>query len=292
MDALALRPYHPDDAAAVAALSHRYFAPDPPWTPEVAAATLAIDALGGGRHVQVATRGDRVVGVCGYVRGAPWLYLWPLAADDDEAAGALFDAALAAAASPDLTRVKVSVRPCEPGKRAALLARGLAPTMAFVLVRRAAAPPVVVPAPGPGLRRVDAPDLDRAAAHDLHDRAFAEVDNTAPMTAADFAAYLDGPTAWPAATAAWVDADGAMLGLVIGARGDGEGVLEAIAVAPEARGRGLGLAMVAHVVAAAAAAGLPSVSAMIASTNPASLALHARARFVEQVRKDVWARAW
>lgn len=286
MDTLRVRPWRPaDDADAVAALSSRYFAPDPAWTPAVARAQLAIDALGGGAQVAVATRGARVVGVCGHVVAPPFLYVFPLAADDAEAIGALFDAACAAGRGPGVEQVKVSVRAGEPHKAEALAARGLASTMYFAELRRAATP--ALHAPALGLTVVGADALDRAAAHALHDDAFVGVDNAAPISAADFAAYLDGPTAWPAATAAWLD-DGRPVGLVIGARAPQAGVVEAITVAPTWRGRGLGRAMLAHVLATAAAEGLAEVAAMIASTNHASLALHTRAGFVERARKEVW----
>ena len=114
---LVLRPWTPADADAVAALSDRAFAPDPAWTAAAARAQLTADALGGGAHVQVATRGGRVVGVAGFVRAPPWLYLWPLAADDEAAAGALFDAAVAAGRAPGITIARVSTR--APGRAAA-----------------------------------------------------------------------------------------------------------------------------------------------------------------------------
>lgn len=131
-------------------------------------------------------------------------------------------------------------------------------------------------------------EIDRTAMHELHDRTFAEIPNTAPMTDADFATLLDGPSAWSAPTSAWHDADGRCVGFVIGVRARDHGVVEAIGVDPTWRGRRLGRAMLTDVLAIAAATGVREVRATIASTNAASLALHLHADFVERNRKEMW----
>ncbi|MBK9031701.1 MAG: GNAT family N-acetyltransferase [Myxococcales bacterium] len=285
-DDLALRPFTPDDADAVAALSARCFDPDPAWTPAQAASMLTAAALGGGAHATVATRGGRVVGVGGFVRAAPWLFLWPLAADDGPAAGALLDATVAAGRGPGVATARVSTRTCEPHKLAEVVARGFRRSIDFVQLARPTAPSLPAPAVAATPRRGDA--IDRAAAHALHEQAFAALANTAPMAAADFAELLDGPGAWSAATSAWHDAAGACVGFVIGATAPDHGVIEAIGVDPAWRGRGLGRAMIADVLAIAAGAGVAEVRAMVASDNPASLALHGRAGFVERARKELW----
>jgi hypothetical protein len=92
---LAIRRYRPDDAAAIADLSQRYFAPDPAWTLRMAETQLTTDALGGGRQVWVASRGagrprarvrDRqrdsrgTRSVQGELRGGAMIeWLWPYA---------------------------------------------------------------------------------------------------------------------------------------------------------------------------------------------------------------------
>jgi len=282
----AVRGWRPGDAEAAAALSRRYFAPDPAWTAERAAAELTADALGGGDHVRVAERDGRTVGIAAYVAAPPWLYLWPLAADDQAAAAALLDAVLAAGAGPGLTRARVSVRAVEPHKQAAVVARGFTRSIDFLELARAPVPPLDAPALPVEIRR--GPRLDRAAVHALHDLTFAEIDNTVPATAADFAAQLDGPGAWPEVTSAWHDRDGRCVGFVIGARAPDHGVVEAIGVDPAWRGRGLGRAMLADLLRIAAATGVEQVRAVVASTNHRSLALHGRAGFVEQARKQLW----
>lgn len=283
---LVIRGWSSDDAGAVAALSERYFAPDPAWSVDTARTQLTSDAVAGGAQVLIAERDGRVVGVAGFVRAAPWLYVWPLAADDEEAAGALFDAVIDAGRAPGLTRARVSTRPSEPHKRAAIARRGLERSIDFIELSRASARPLDAPAVDAAPRRGAA--IDRAAAHELHDRTFTEIPNTAPMSDADFDALLDGPTSWPAPTSAWHDAAGRCVGFVIGVRAPDHGVVEAIGVDPSWRGRGLGRAMLADLLSIAAATGVAEVRAVIASTNTASLVLHERAGFTERARKELW----
>lgn len=284
-DDLALRPFTAADAPAVAALSARYFAPDPAWTAEVARAELTKDALGGGGHVVVAERAGAVVGVGGFVQAPPWLYLWPLAAADELAAGALLDAVVAAGRAPGVTTARVSTRTVEPHKRAAVVARGYQRSIDFLYLARA--PGALRTPPLPVTVRRGAA-IDRAGAHALQNLAFAEIANTSPITRADFDAGLASPTAWTTATSSWHAADGRCVGFLLGVREPDHGVIDAVGVDPGWRGRGLGRAMVADLLAIAAAEGVPEVRAVIASTNAASLALHQRAGFVERARKELW----
>ena len=282
-----VRAWRDDDAAAVAALTRRYFAPDPPWDEAAARAQLAADALGAGGHVRVVERGAQVVGAGGYVVAPPWLFLWPVMADDGAAAGALLDALLAAGVRPGVARARVSVRASEPHKLAAVIARRFRHAIDFVGLVRAPAAPSPRPSP-PGVERRGGAAIDRAAMHATHDASFAGLANTAPMTAADFDLLLDGPAAWPAATAGWFTADGTCAGFVIGLRHDDHVVVEAIGVHPAWRRRGLAALMLDHLLAAAATDGAPEVRAIIASDNPGSLGLHAAAGFGERARKAIW----
>lgn len=283
---LAIRRYRPDDAAAIADLSQRYFAPDPAWTLRMAETQLTTDALGGGRQVWVASRGARVVGVAGYVVAPPWLYLWPVAAEDQASAAAVLDAALASGRGPGLTTARVSTRTVEPHKRAAVQTLGFAPSIEFLALARPVAPALSAPVVTATPRRGAA--IDRAATHALHDAAFVGVSNSGPTSPDDFAELLDGEDAWPTATAAWHDGDGRCVGFVIGKRAGADGVIEAIGVDAAWRGRGLAQAMLADVIAVAAHDGCAAVVAVIASDNAPSLALHRRAGFVERARKQLW----
>lgn len=291
-DSLELRAWRDDDAGAVAELTRRYFPPDPPWDAAEARVQLTADALGRGAHVRVAVRAGRVVGVGAYVVARPWLYLWPVAGEDGDVAGALIDAALQAAAGPGVERARVSVRSGEPGKQAAVLARGFSRSIDFIehaWTPDGAAARVVSWPPGLARRRTaELSAADRAAMHATHDAAFAGLANTAPTTDADFAHLLDGAAAWPTATAGWFAADGTCAAFVVGLRHADHGVIEAVGTHPAWRGRGLGAAAVAHVMAAAVAELVPELRAMIASDNPASLALHAAAGFRERARKELW----
>ncbi len=282
-----VRAWRDDDAAAVAALTRRYFAPDPPWDAAAARAQLAADALGGGGHVHIVERVGQVVGAGGYVRSPPWLFLWPVMADAGAAAGALVDALLAAGVGVGIRRVRVSVRTNEPHKQAAVIARGFCHAIDFVELVRSGAPTSPRPSP-PGVERRHGAAIDRPAMHATHDLSFAGLANTAPMTAADFDLLLDGPAAWPAATAGWFAADGTCAGFVIGLRHDDHVVVEAIGVHPAWRRRGLAAVMLDHLLAAAVMDGAPEVRAIIASDNPGSLGLHAAAGFGERARKAIW----
>ena len=84
---LVIRPWTHDDAPAIAALTERYFTPDPAWTPEITITQLSADALGGGSHALVAERGGRVAGVVAYVRAARGCTSWPLLAMEEFTAG-------------------------------------------------------------------------------------------------------------------------------------------------------------------------------------------------------------
>ena len=286
---LVLRGWRAEDAEAAAELTRRYFAPDPPWDAGEAAVRLTSDAVGGGEQVHVAVREGRVVGVGGYVVAPPWLYLWPVMAEDGDAVGAILDAVIGAGRRPGVERARVSVRAIEPGKQDAVIERGYARSIDFVeLVRATGAVAARVMAPELGLERRTGAAIGRDAMRDTHDRSFAEIPNTAPMSAADFDHLLDGPTAWPAATAGWYAADGTCAGFVIGLRHADHGVVEAIGVHPDWRRRGLAAVMLDRLLTAAIADEVPEVRAIIASTNTGSLGLHAAAGFRERARKELW----
>lgn len=288
---LVLGPWDERHAEAAAALSTRYFAPDPSWTADLARAQLRADAFAGGRQVVTATRGGRLVGLGAWIAAPPWLYLWPVMAEDEAVAGALLDRLCAADGQPGLARVRVSVRAAEPAKGAAVAARGFAPAIDFVeLVRSPAGAAVTGPPTPPGLTVCTGPAIDRAAMHATHDHVFLGVANSGPMTPGDFAELLDGPRAWPTATAGWFAADGTCAGFVIGLRHPDHGVVEAIGVADGWRRRGLAQAILGRFLAVAAAEQVPEVRAIVASDNPGSLALHRAAGFVERARKVVWER--
>lgn len=283
-----IREWRDTDAEAVAALTHRFFAPDPPWTPEIARVELNADALGNGRQVRIAEAGGAVVGVAGWVTGAPWIYVWPLTAGDTHVAQALLDAVLAEAAGPGLVRATVSVRACEPAKRAAVVGRGMAHAMDWLVLARdvtAAPPECALPR---GLRWVTGAAIDRQALLDTYNAAFAELPLTAPATPGDLEHMLDGPTAWAEGTAVLAGPDGGCAAFLIGATAPDHHVVEGIGTSAAWRRRGLGRVMLNRAMAALAASGGGQLRAVIASTNAGSLGLHLAEGFTEHSRKEVW----
>jgi ribosomal protein S18 acetylase RimI-like enzyme len=288
MSGLALRAFAPGDAAALRAIYNRCVAPNPGWT--AAEAPGLWTQVAQGDRTRVAVRDGRVVGAVGTVLAPPWMYIWPLVTDDDEAARALLEAALASRTA-DVARSRVGVRAGEEAKRRALVARGFEVSIQFheLVHDLGAAPDVAAP---PGLRLHTGGAIEREPLRELHDLTFAEIDNTAPLDPADLAAMLDGPTAWPEATAVWAAPGGALAGFVIGLRGEDDrgrfGILEAIGVAPAARGQGLARAMAEWLLAQARLAGMAEVRSVVAGSNAASLALHRAIGFGERERKQMY----
>lgn len=284
-----VRPYAAADADHLRMIYNRQVAPVPGFS-AAEAPTLWTQAAHGGRS-RVVVRDGRIVGAVGTVLAPPWMYIWPLVALDDEAAAALLDVALASW-TPDVTRARIGIRPGEEPKRRAVIARGFTPSIQFHELTHDLGPGEgVAPTPSEFTCHTGGA-IDREAARALHNLTFAEIDNTAPLDVTDFALLLDGPAAWPEATAVWAGPDGALAGFVIGLRGEDErgrfGVLEAIGVAPGARRRGLAREMAAWLLARGRAAGVIEVRSTVAGTNAGSLALHRAAGFVETGRKQVY----
>lgn len=248
---------------------------------------LWLDGAHGDRG-RVFERDGHVVGGVGSVLAPPWMYVFPLVAADDEAAAALVEV-VTAQAPADVRTLRVSVRPGEEPKRAALLRAGWTPSIEFLdLVHDLRGGE----GRGAGYTRVGHAGVPRREAHALYDRVFAEIPNTAPLDDADFDHLMDGPMAWPDATAVWTDGAGRVQGFVFAQRGEDErgryGVIDAIGVDPDHRGRGLARGIVEDVLARARAAGLAEVRCAIASTNRGSLALHRAAGFTELARKQLY----
>jgi len=284
---LVIRGWRDADAEGAAALTRRFFPPDPPWTPETAREELHADALGNARNVRIAERDGEVVGMAGWVAEPPWIYLWPLTAADGEVVDALVDAVLAAAAAPGIDRVRVSVRPGEPEKAAALAARGMRHTLDWIVMRREVRHADELPAPH-GMRWLAGADLDRAELLRVYNDSFAEIPLTAPATPGDLDRMLDGASAWPQGTWALADADGGIAAFLIGERYPGHRVVEGIGTSPAWRRRGLGRVLLRRAMAVVAADGGGELRAVIASSNDASLGLHAAEGFTEHARKAVW----
>lgn len=282
-----IRGWRDADAEATAALTRRFFPPDPPWTAETALEQLHADALGDARNVRVAERDGEVVGVAGWVAEPPWIYLWPLTAADGEVVDALVDAVLEAARAPGIDRVRVSVRHTEPRKAAALAARGMRHTLDWIIVRCEVRDAPEPPVPE-GLRWVPGTEVDRAALLEVYNTSFSEIPLTTPATPGDLERMLDGAFAWPGGTWALVADDGTVAAFLIGEVQADHHVVEGIGTAPAWRRRGLGRVLLRRTMSALAAEGGGDLRAVIASTNAASLGLHAAEGFTEFARKAVW----
>jgi ribosomal protein S18 acetylase RimI-like enzyme len=284
-----LRPLEPADLEPLREMFNALVAPAPGWA-RVEVAQHWISAAHGDRS-RVAVRGGRVAGGVGVVVAPPWMYIVPLVADDVEVAAALLAHGIAQA-TPGVRTTRVSVRRGEEPKRAAVVAAGFAPSLEFVDLVHDLRGGRAADAGAPGLRRVPHAAIDRPRAHELHDRVFAEIANTAPLGRADFDQLLDGPMAWPDATAVWVDDGGRPRGFVFAQRGEDDrgrfGVVDAIGVEPADRGRGLARMMLEDLLAHARAAGLDEVRTLIAGNNDGSLALHRAAGFVEAGRRRMY----
>jgi ribosomal protein S18 acetylase RimI-like enzyme len=248
-----------------------------------------MDAAHGDRG-EVAEVDGRVAGGVSAVVAPPWMYVHPMVAADPAVAARLLARALTHAAAGVVT-ARIGVRVGEEAKRAAVVAAGFVPSLDFVDLRHDLAGTAPPPRPD-GYRRVAHAAIDRPATHALHDRCFAEIANTAPLAPADFDLLLDGPMAWPAATAAWVDGDGRPRGFVFGQLGEDErgrfGVVDAIGVDPADRGHGLARTMLEELLTLARAEGLAEVRSLIAGDNTGSLALHRAAGFVEAGRRQMY----
>lgn len=295
--AVTLRPLTAADLGPLRALFNAQVAPSPGWA-ESEVAQHWISAAHGARG-RVALRGGRVIGGVGMVIAPPWMYVSPLVATDPDAAALLLRHAIEHA-PPAVRTIRVGVRAGEQAKRAAVLAAGFAPSIEFVDLAhdlRASAPSsrpaAAALAPGElGLRRVPHADIDRPRAHELHDRVFAEIANTAPLDPNDFDALLDGPMVWPDATAVWVDPAGTPQGFLFAQHGTDDhghfGVVDAIGVDPALRGRGLARAMLSDLLARARTHHLDEVRTLIAGNNTGSLALHRAAGFLETSRRQMY----
>jgi ribosomal protein S18 acetylase RimI-like enzyme len=291
MSGLRLRPCRADDLAPLLACQHG-LGVRPAWSLAYLTEQLTDVARAHGQHVAVAERAGRVVGAVGWVdAGAMWFGA-PMIAPEAEVADALIAEVVGRARAAGAAAVRIGNN--TPVLAEVLAGRGFAWALAFSTVgrataRRSCAPPSALPS---ALTQVALPEAAPAALVDLHNAAFAGLDNTRPIDRDELDAMI--ATSWPAGSAAWLDDRGRAAAMIIAIRDRDHGddhdhaVIDLIAVAESARRRGLARAIVDRTLEVAARAGVPEVRALIASTNTASLALHAAAGFTELWRRDIW----
>ncbi len=275
------------DLPAIHALHLATVGAHPPMSRDELASQLWDVARARGRQVVVAVDRDAVVGCAGWVEAPPWCYGAPVFAATPAAARFLAETLVSRARACGASRARVSVFPGEDVKRAALAAAGFAPAFDFVTVARRRAPGDGARWAGPW-RRVPYARLEAAALRDVHDDSFAGVANSAPLELDAVRELLDGPGLDRDATCALADADGRYAAFVVVLRdADADGpfaVIDMIGVRAGARRRGLAAALLDDALARVDA---PAVRALIASTNAASLALHASRGFTEVARRTV-----
>lgn len=242
-----------------------------------------------GRRVVVAARGGAVAGCAGWVEAPPWCYGAPVLAADGEVAAALV-AHVVARARGFAERIRISAAADEPAKHAALRGAGFAPVFDFVTYARRVGPGDGAVAALPW-RRIGWADLDVERLRDVENDTFAGVPNAPPMSADELAEALASPRCDRDATAAWADDAGAYVAFAQLSRDADErgrfASVDAVGVRAALRGRGVAAALIDDVIARVAGE-VAEVRALIASTNAASIALHAGRGFAERARRTVY----
>jgi GNAT superfamily N-acetyltransferase len=260
-----------------------------PATREQLAEQLTDPARGNGRNVVVADRGGAAVGVAGWVEAGDRMFGAPVLAAEPAVADRLVGHLIERGRTIGAVTLRIGAGDGEPAKLDALRRHGFAPVLDFVLVARSTAP---LAAPALSLERRPLAAVAVAALRALENETFAGVDNAPPMSDAEVAHLVD--RSWPEASGAWIAADGALAGFAVALRSsDGARAYvenDSIGVRAPWRRRGLSTAMLAHMLDVARSAGVAEARALIASTNQASLALHARAGFAERSRRSMWER--
>jgi ribosomal protein S18 acetylase RimI-like enzyme len=272
------------DAADLPALSSLA----PCWSEAALRSELYDAARGHGRQVVVAVRGRVISGCAGWVAATPCWFGAPVIALDPTAASALIAHVVERARQHGAERVRVSASDAEPVKREALVAAGFVPRLDMATVVRPASAAAAAPV---ALDRVPWAELDAAAWTASRNDSFVGVDNAPPESVDVIAEQLASPLTARDATAAWRDGlDRGYAALVRVERDVDDrgrfGAIAEIAVRPAWRGRGLAGAILDD--ALARLDDVVEVRALIASTNLASLALHAGRGFVERARRTVY----
>jgi ribosomal protein S18 acetylase RimI-like enzyme len=242
-------------------------------------------ARGGGQNVRVASRGDEVCGCVGWVDAPPWCYAAPFLARDAEAAALLLDVVIAHAREIGAAAIRTGADADERAKRDALAAAGFTVALDFIdharRVERGAIPALP-------WRRVPHDALDAALLCAVSNDTFAQVANAPPMTVEMVREQLQSEMTSREATAAWTDGD-RYVAFVHVTAGNGYATIESVGVRGAMQRKGAA-SLILDDVMARLPEGLEELRARIASTNPPSLALHARKGFREVGRRTVFER--
>lgn len=274
-----LRPLAIADLPALLAIQHT--TGTQAWSTAQLESQLFDPARGGGQNVLVAVREGTVVGVAGWVDAEGVQFGAPVLAADREVADALVDRLVAHARGRDAAWLRIGCTTREQGKREALEAMGFRRVLDFVTLAIATERrPTAI-----ALARVAIDEVDPAVMRRLHDETFAGVDNAPPISLDE--ARDAQQRAWREGSGVWLDGEEPAAFVVALRDGDAVEIAE-IGVRAGWRRRGLARALVDRTIDAAAEAGVREVTALIASTNVASLALHEAAGLRERERRAMY----
>ncbi|HNX30103.1 MAG TPA: GNAT family N-acetyltransferase [Holophaga sp.] len=245
-------------------------------------------ARGRGSQVVVAVD-DAPRGVAGWVglgvAAQGILYGAPVLAASEAAARLLLGHLAERARALGARQLRVSRFPGEAAKETALLDLGFAPLLDMIQVARASRGLPEVPVPA-FLGRVPFEEIDWDRFARVFNTCFAGVPNAPPV---DGAAKRE---AWEGldreASQVWRDSPGRYAAW-IGVCPDGH--VDEVGVDESLRGRRIAAALYRLAGESAASRGVASLSALLASTNPATLRLHERLGFREAGRRTVFALA-
>ncbi len=283
-----LSPFERDrDLDDVIALQHRVSPPERHWTRAEAGLLLLDPGHAGGANLVVARAGDQVIGVVGWVDlGGGELYATPIVSIDQRGVvDALLAHVVALGQRRDVVWIRASGWPYEHTKADALNAAGFLPAFEFVEFER----PIRDDEPAPNLpadsRALGVADIDFDRYAALYNACFEHVDNAPAITADHARAEWTADTVWSAGSRVWVDSAGAYRAFCLC---HDDGIVELVGVDAAWRRRGVATALLGHIARQARAAGIDQLRSICATTNPASLRLHAATGFHETGRRTVW----
>jgi ribosomal protein S18 acetylase RimI-like enzyme len=280
-----LRTLERGDVPALIAIHLAAVGPRAVWSAAVLEGMLWNPGHDDGRNAVVAVDGDgAVAGVAGWIAVDRAFYGSPVLARDAAAAELLIGELIARARAARAAWLRIGCADGEPHKRAALAARGFAVQLEFVMMASAPSPRSV--APPAGLVHAPLASVAPEVLREVHDASMLEIENSGPMSL-DSARHLQA-RAWAPGSGVWLDGDrpAAYLVLIRDREPIDHVLIDQIGVAPPWRRRGIARALVDHAIDLAARDGAAEVRALIASTNRASLALHAAAGFREAWRRE------
>lgn len=272
---LEIRPYDPATAPALQDLRDRLLAPhlEPGLADELGDA-----ARGHGGQVRVAWRGGEPVGCAGWVllgvEQDGCAYGSPLHAVDQAAAAALIEVVKDAARTAGARELRITARQAETDKQAALAAAGFGVAFEFIWFGLEA--PLEGPLDLPeGLREVPFEAVDWPRLHACYAECFRGVPN-APVPELALMREEWSTADWQAGRVL-VDAAGDYQAFSLIERGE----VDAVGVRPGWRSHGVADVLYRIAGHSLAGRGLPTLRALVASSNPASLRFHRKLGFIE-----------